>query len=226
MEKWPDRSGSMRYRPERVESAETEGSKAISDIVARVHALDLVIEKFAYALELIQPSAPGKIAIRFLKRPFKGASGRHPTFIQWYRSPDMQFRYVRYKPAEILRRVKTTTLFQPSMADVRELIQEVRPLIERREKLLETLHSYERVLKSASTRALDYARKSDEEIERWLPLILEKTRRLWEDWQDWIQAADEQLPDDLVADEAEEPRIAPGGMTRAHIHPTHRKQVD
>lgn len=221
MADWPERSGSMRYRPERITSAEAEGGGIATQVIDQVYALDLVIEKYAYGLELIQPSAPGKIAVRFLQRRGGGGTGRHPVFIQWHKSANGYLLYTRYKPNEILRRVKTYTLMEPVAPDTRELIRHLKPIMEKRERLLETFYVMTKAMKSAQVRSEVSRERYDKEIEDWLPLLLEKHKELKESWKSWLADAHEKLPLDAVPDSKKQPRYAIGGKTRPFKHPTH-----
>ncbi len=132
MATWPDKSGSMRYRPEQLTIDNEQLQSAIDTCYTDLLKLDLVIEKYAYALELIQPSATGKMAIRFLKRPWGGAEGRHPQVVQWYKSRNGRFLYNRLKTNEVLRKVKGYPVFAPVKEDVKTILREAIAMIEHR----------------------------------------------------------------------------------------------
>ena len=185
--------------------------------------LDLIIEQYAYALEIIQPSVTGKIAVRFLKRPWGGAEGRHPQIIQWYKTRNDRFLYHRYKTTEVLNKVKTYPIFAPVEQDVKTLLREVIAMIEHREALLGSVNNFKRQLASMFKRNETHMQDKQTQITEWLPKLLDRREELIAEYKDAIQAAEDSLPPDAVSHASSRPRIDLTGRTRGDITPTNRR---
>ena len=174
----------------------------------QLYAMDLVIEEYAYALEIIQPSVAGKIAIRFLKRKRGGVEGRHPQFIQWFKSPSGRMLYERLAPSEVLRRVKSYSLFAQVRADVLELLREAIGVVAHREVVIRTLTNFRRQLVSMAALDALYIVEKGEQIRQWLPVLRDKRARVLSEWSARVAAADEGLPRDAVAAREKRPRVS------------------
>jgi hypothetical protein len=222
MATWPDKSGSMRYRPEQLTIDNAQLQSAIDTCYTDLLKLDLVIEKYAYALELIQPSATGKMAIRFLKRPWGGAEGRHPQVVQWYKSRNGRFLYNRLKTNEVLRKVKGYPVFAPVKEDVKTILREAIAMIEHREALLGAVNNFKRQLGSMFKRNETYAKEKEEQIAEWLPALRDRREELLVQWRESVEAAQEGLPVDAVANPRKKPRVDLTGQTRGRVHETRR----
>lgn len=222
MSSWPDKSGSMRYRPEQLQIDNEQLQSNIGNAYKDIYKLDLVIERYAYGLEIIQPSAPGKIAIRFLKRRWGGADGRHPQVVQWYRSRNGRYLYTRLETNEVLRKVKGYPVFAPVKDDVKVLLREALDLIDHREALLTAVNNFKRQLGSMFARNEGYMAHKREQIDEWLPALRDRRAELMDQWQENVAIADEGLPADAVANPRQKPVIDMTGRTRGHLHKTKR----
>lgn len=222
MPTWPDKSGSMRYRPEHMTSDQEQLQCNIGTCYTELLRLDEVIERYAYALEIIQPSAPGKMAIRFLKRPWGGVDGRHPQVVQWYRSRNGRWLYTRLKTNEVLRKVKGYPVFAPVKDDVKTILREAIAMIDHRDALLGAINNFKRQLGSMFARNASYMREKQDQIQEWLPALRDRRQELLAHWTASIQAAQEGLPEDAVANPRKKPRVDLAGGTRGVIHETRR----
>lgn len=220
MAAWPDKSGSMRYRPEQLTYCNEQLQMTICNCYAAIYKLDLLIEKYAYALEVIQPSVTGKIAIRFLKRPWGGVNGRHPQIVQWYKSTNGRFLYNRLKNNEALRHVKGYSVFAPVKEDVKTILREAISMICRREALLAAINNFKRQLGSMFSRNEVYMQTQLEQITEWLPALRNRREELLVQWRDGVLSAEMGLPEDAVANPLKKPRVDAIGQTRGHIHET------
>lgn len=223
MPKWPDKSGSMRYRPEQLTIDNKQLQYSIDNCYCELFNLDKCIEKYAYALELIQPNAPGKIAIRFLKRPWGGLPGRHPQLIQWYTSRNNRWLYTRLRSNETLRKVKGYPVFAPVKEDVKTLLREAISMIQHREALLSAVNNFKRQLASMFTKNVSYMEDKENQINLWLPALLDKREILLAQRQQAVEAAQRDLPEDAVANPGTRPRVDHTSRTRGRIHQTRHK---
>lgn len=219
---WPVKAGSTRYRSERLTMLQQQCCSSIEDAIERIFWLDQVIERYQFALEMIQPSAQGKVTIRFLRRRDGRVVGRHPTYVQWFKTAKGEYRY-RYLDIDTIgQKVKSYSLFRAVRQDVKELLNESRKLIRMREKQLALLFNLRRQVNSQESMITRYVGEKSNEIEEWLKELLKKRESLIEEWNDAIQAADEMLPEDLIADPKKAPRVAAGTGARGFKHPTHK----
>ena len=212
----------MRYRPEQLQSDNEQLQMNIGNAYIDIYKLDRVIERYAYGLEIIQPSAPGKMAIRFLKRRWGGSPGRHPQIVQWYKSRNGRYLYTRLETNEVLRKVKGYPVFAPVKDDVKLLLREAIDLIEHREALLAAVNNFKRQLGSMFARNVAYAQHKREQIDDWLPALRTRREELLEQWHEGVAAADAGLPEDAVANPRQKPVIDMTGRTRGHLHKTKR----
>ncbi len=211
---WPDKSGSMRYRPEPMTVAVEECARHVATSFRQLYALDLVIEEYAYALEIIQPSVAGKIAIRFLKRRSGGVEGRHPQFIQWYKSRSGRMLYTRLRSGEVVRRVKGYSLFAQVRGDVAELLVEAIAVVGHREVLVHAITNFRRQMASMAARDAVYIEGKAARIREWLPVLREKREKVLREWEAQVAAADAGLPRDAVVAQAKRPRV---GGSRSRV---------
>ncbi len=223
MAELPDLSGSMRYKPELLTSEHVLGNSALGSLYGQIYGVDSIIFQYAYALEIIQPGATGKVAIRFLKRKRAGSEGRHPQIVQWYKSGRSgRFLYIRLKPNETLRKVKSYPIFAAVTEDVKILLREAIELMAHREKLLGTADNLRRqctvmALKSAKTQRVKLG-----QVQEWLPLLAERREELKDEWREAVRMADEVLPRDSTVEDRTKPRIAVLDRTRGTKHETHK----
>ena len=224
---WPIKGGSMGSRPALMsESVEATG-KRIEAVYASVHELDGVLEHYAYALEIIQPTdSPGKIAVRFLRRRagWKGPA-MHPQIVQWYRSRNNRWLYHRLEPNEVLRKVPSYTVFQPVREDIKTLLREVIRLMKHREANLATLHNFSRQAASLAAGNTVFNADKKDQILDWLPLLKEKRERLIAESRQAVALADAALPTDVVPSSASAPRVSRTGSVRGRLNQSGRRSL-
>jgi|APCry1669189034_1035192.scaffolds.fasta_scaffold55345_2 hypothetical protein len=221
---WPIKSGSLRFRPEPLEDDAAALKIALTDVYESVHQSDLAIEYYAYALEIIQPTdAPGKISVRYLKRAWGGVPGRHPHFVQWYRSRNGRWLYHRLKATEVIRKVPRYAVFEPIKHDVKLLLRETIGLIERREAAVAMLSKMRTQARSigVSTGRLNAGKK--DQILDWLPLLKEKRERLIAESRRAVALADAALPADAAPSSESAPRVSRTGSVRGRLNQTVRR---
>jgi hypothetical protein len=205
----------MRDRPAQWTIDNKQLQSNIQACYFEIFKLDELIEMYAYALEIIQPSAPGKIAVRFLKRPWGGAEGRHPQIIQWYHSSNDRWLYNRLKLNEVMRKVKGYPVFAPVKDDVKTLLVEAIGMIKHREALLGAINNFKRQMSSMFARNQTYMDDKHKQIKEWLPVLRDRREELVKLWRESINAADEGLPNHAVANLRKKPRVDLMGRTRS-----------
>ena len=124
----------------------------LQSVMAGVFALFEVIadidERLVYIARLLdrsQPSASGKLSVRFRRARAKTSDGQTPVFVRWSRPPGSRAWHSKVlPPAGILRQAKSERLFAPTHHYVRPLLREARALMAQRASLLrieESAHS-------------------------------------------------------------------------------------
>ena len=222
---WPIKSGSLRFRPQPMTEAMQIGVEIVSSAYASIYELDLVIEHYAYALEIIQPSeSPGKVSVRFLRRRYGGAGpALHPHIVQWYRSRNNRWLYHRLKPSEVLRKVPSYAVFQPIREDVKTLMKEVFRLIDRREASLVVINNLKRQAASLSVGTTTFSADKKDQILDWLPLLREKRERLIAQSRQAVAQANEALPGDAAPTSSSTPRVSRSGSVRGRLNQSARR---
>lgn len=224
MVKLPDMSGSMRYKPELLSSEQLLGNSALEGVYWAVYNVDSIIHQYAYALEIIQPGASGKIAIRFLKRKRAGSEGRHPQIVQWYKSSrSARFLYIRLKPQEAIKKIKGYPIFAPVKEDVKILLREAIALMAHREKILDAVDNLRRQCAVITTKSGKTQRSKMEQVQEFIPLLAERREELIAEWKTMMEMADQVVPrgDDAV-ERKDKPRMSVIDRTRGTKHETHR----
>lgn len=209
-----ERLGSLRYLPLVGEGDQLNGFTALKGMYEAVMEIDQTIFRYAQALEAIQPGAPGKISIRFLRRQWGETDSRHPQFIQWFQSASKKWLYKRLKPSEILRRLKTYSAFQLTREDARELLIQTRQLVELREKLFKDIGNTRRTLAMHASKARKAAEPYKATIEEWLPKIEQRRIEIISDVREAKEFAIDAIPEQGVVDPNTMPRTHPRGRTR------------
>lgn len=222
---WPNLARSMRYEPEHLKVDNEQLHLLIDHLYMSMYRLDRTIEWVAYALELVQPHAPGKIAIRFLKRPWGNTTGhRHPQIVQWYRSTNGRWLYNRLKTNEALRKVKGYPAFSPVKEEIKTILAEGIEMINRREGLYDLINNFKRQMSSSYVRNEAYVDEERALVKGWLEKLRVHRANVLERRLHSIFAASHGLPPDAVADLKKVPRVDIAGRTRGHVHATRRGQ--
>jgi len=213
--------GSLRYLPLLGEADQLNGYNALKTAYEGVMEMDKTIFRFAQALEMVQPPAPGKISIRFLKRRSGETDSRHPTFIQWFQGDSGRWLYNRLKPADVLRRQKSYSAFLLTKEDAREILIQARHLVELRESLQKDIGNMKRTLAMHSAKARIASDPYRELIEKRLPEIQAKRAEIILDVREAKKFAIQELPGEAIADTQTMPKTHPKGRTRGTRTLTH-----
>lgn len=218
--------GSLRYLPLLGESDQLDGYAALKQAFEGVMEMDKTIFRYAQALEAVQPPAPGKISIRFLRRRSGDTDSRHPTFIQWFQGDSGRWLYNRLKPGDVLRRLKSYSAFQLTRDDARDVLIQARHLVELRESLLKDVGNMKRTLAMHATKARAASLPYAELIEKRLPEIEARRAQIILDVREAKRFAVDELPTEALADAETIPKIHPKGRTRGTRTLTHARRQD
>jgi hypothetical protein len=114
----------------------------IQSMLDQIDALDSVINQYGSILEVIQPIAPGKLGIRYIKH--RAGTTRLPTFISWMWTPSgrKQGKLVHYRIIDtkrVAKEVKKYGVFASCHSDVMEVVVRAKELIENRQATLAIL---------------------------------------------------------------------------------------
>jgi hypothetical protein len=215
--------GSLRYLPLLGESDQLGGYTALKGAFEGIMEMDKTIFRYAQALEAVQPPAPGKISIRFLKRRSGETDSRHPTFVQWFKGESGRWLYNRIKPGEVLRRLKSYSAFQLTREDAREVLIQARHLVELRESLLKDVGNMKRTLAMHAAKAKIASEPYKSLIEEKLPAIEARRAEIILGVREAKRFAVEELPQEAMADTATMPKTHPKGRTRGTRTLTHAR---
>lgn len=157
--------------------------KGVSDLTAAwdaVLTLDILIFKYAHLLDRIQPSAQGKLGIRFERSAVPASDGRKPIWVQWHRSatrPGRSWDYKKLDQKSVLRARRRYGPFLATEGRVVEVVRELSYLMDRRAALVKVLTAAfvpVRYLLGVNARV---ATAKAYQFDRWKPKI-ERDRRL------------------------------------------------
>jgi hypothetical protein len=133
---------------------QTAGFTALKQMYDAVIKVDQVLYQYAIALETVQPPAPGKIALRFLKRRDGESDSRHPVFVQWYKGKSGRWLYSRLKTGQVIRHMKSYSVFLRTREDTKELLEQARHLVQLRESLFKGISDSQRKHSTHSVKVL------------------------------------------------------------------------
>lgn len=110
---------------------------AVARLFETVAAIDDRLFFIARLLDRSQPSASGKLSVRFRRARSRTADGQVPVFVSWHRPPGSRaWNSKLLPPAGILRKAKIDRLFRATHRHVPPILREARRLMARRESLL------------------------------------------------------------------------------------------
>ena len=109
----------------------------LAGLFEAVVAIDDQLVHIAHLLDRSQPSAEGKLSVRFRRARGKTVEGQKPVFVRWSRPPGSRAWKAKVLASTgILRKAKVDGLFRPTRDVVRDLLIEARSLMVRRASLL------------------------------------------------------------------------------------------
>jgi hypothetical protein len=154
-------------------------------LINQLDEIDSVINQYAGILEVIQPIAPGKLGIRFIKH--RTGEIKIPTFISWIWTPvgKKAGKIVHYKLVNIntvSKAVKRYGAFGPVYSDVMEVVLRAKDLIENRQA---TLAIFGRMANAAGPKLkgnLTTINKQGEWIDENTMLLFERQKLRFNDW--------------------------------------------
>lgn len=110
---------------------------AVAGLFETIASIDDRLFHIAHLLDRSQPSAGGKLSVRFRRARSKTADGQVPVFVRWSRPPESRAWHATVLPATgILRKATIDRLFRPTHRYVPPLLREARSLMARRASLL------------------------------------------------------------------------------------------
>jgi hypothetical protein len=209
--------GSMRYLPLLGEQDQFDGFTSLKSVYQQVIRLDNLIYEYGRALELVQPPAPGKISIRFLRRQWGGGDSRHPHFVQWFLSGSTKrWLYTRIKPSEVLRKLKSYSAFQTTREQAHDLLKTTRDLVELREKLVADLGQTRRSLAMHTAKVAKAVEPYVAQVEPLLAELRLQRAEIIEGVREMKELAADNTPLGVVLSTATMPKTHRRAGTRGH----------
>jgi hypothetical protein len=113
-------------------------NEVLGGLFQAIFEIDTELFHIAHLLDRAQPSADGKVSIRFRRSRQKTVDGQAPVFVRWHRPPASRAWHSKVLPAaSILRQAKRDGLFRATYANVPPLLRDARSLMARRASLLQ-----------------------------------------------------------------------------------------
>lgn len=158
---------------------EVRFNQAISGLAGlfeTIAAIDDRLVHIAHLLDRSQPSADGKLSVRFRRARAKTIDGQVPVFVRWSRPPGSRAWQAKVLPPDrILQKAKVDRLFRPTHHFVRPLLAEARSLMARRASLLKIADVAHRTMNLNAGLARKQVRLSEQRYEELEPQV-EATR--------------------------------------------------
>ncbi len=124
-----------------------QASQVLSGLFESIVEIDTELYRIAHLLDRAQPSADGKLAVRFRRARHRTADGQVPVFVRWHRPPGSRAWHAKVLPAAtILRQAKRDGLFRATFANVPPLLRNARSLMVRRASLLKIVDLAQRTM--------------------------------------------------------------------------------
>ena len=115
-----------------------QSNGVLASLFQAVFEIDTELFHIAHLLDRAQPSADGKVSIRFRRARQRTADGQIPVFVRWRRPPGSRAWHAVVLPSStILRQAKRDGLFRATYANVPPLLRDARSLMARRASLLQ-----------------------------------------------------------------------------------------
>jgi hypothetical protein len=115
-------------------------NEVLSGLFQSIFEIDTELFHIAHLLDRAQPSADGKVSIRFRRSRHKTVDGQAPVFVRWHRPPASRAWHSKVLPAaSILRQAKRDGLFRATYSNVPPLLRDARSLMARRASLLQIM---------------------------------------------------------------------------------------
>jgi hypothetical protein len=112
--------------------------EVLSGLFQSIFEIDTELFHIAHLLDRAQPSADGKVSIRFRRSRQRTVDGQAPVFVRWHRPPASRAWHAKVVPAAtILRQAKRDGLFRATYSNVPPLLRDARSLMARRASLLQ-----------------------------------------------------------------------------------------
>jgi hypothetical protein len=147
-----------------------------------IHTLDRLLVHYGHLLDLLQPSAPGKLAVRFARTEARLDDERTPVLGAWYpNGPRWVFRPLE-DPNKALRARKKYGPFRGTYTEVGEILVRIRELLRRRQALASMSQAAQKSLKLNAAQARAHAVKAEAEWNEMLPVVRERRKQaiaLW-----------------------------------------------
>lgn len=214
-ELWPEKSGSMRYSPTHLQLEQGVLLLGVKRIYQDIYELDLNIQQFAYALEILQPSIEGKISIRFLQNRGSDSDSRHPTFIVWRKSKGGRFLYDRVKPDKILMQIPRSAVFSKVRTTLKALLEDVRIMLGRRESALQAITTFRKQVGMQTVLNKQANSDFDIKIRKLLPQVKAERDENLQNYVDVLEDAGKALEFADYISPSERPQVNPYGSVNS-----------
>lgn len=114
-----------------------QANDVLSRLFFAIYEIDIELFRIAHLLDRAQPSASGKLSIRFRRARHRTADGQTPVFVRWHRLPgSFAWHSEVVAASSILRQAKRDGLFRATHHNVPPLLKDARSLMVRRASLL------------------------------------------------------------------------------------------
>ena len=185
------------------------GLREVTDAWDTVLTLDILIFRYAHLLDRLQPSAPGKIAVRFHRSASPSTEGRLPVWVQWWKTPHgalRKWRYVKLEQKSVLRVRRRYGPFLHTEKRCAEVIREISYLLERRAALVRALNAAGLLIRRLTTVNRRVADAKHYQFKRWKPHI-ERDRKVaiqvWDERYHGVIENGAKAPEPVDGEEAE-----------------------
>ena len=155
---------------------------AAQSAIDSIYSLDRLLVHFGHLLDLLQPSAPGKLAVRFPRTQTRLDDERAPVLGAWYPVGSRWFFRPLADQNKVLRARKKYGPFRGTYTEVGEVLVQIRELLRRRRALARMSIAAPRALQLTAAQARAFAIKAEADWTELLPIVQERRREAISLW--------------------------------------------
>lgn len=208
----PPQSGArLTLAPDFEQAHYSNSMLVLGEMYAALLEIDQMARRYGLMLDKLQPSAHGKLTVRFLVPDQKAQRGkgkllgRRPVIVRWRKTKDQELAkrkgtrltaYDRLTPGDALLRQRRTGPFEATFDQCRAVLRVLVQLLNRRAAVFKAIHNanaaYTRIVPLEKRRVLHL----EQQAVKWEPLVEETKAKAQAAWRKTMAEVEALLEDE------------------------------